>query len=35
MAKNGEKINALNGEIYELNETDLVIADESKILALA
>lgn len=35
MAKNGEKLNALNWETYELKNTDLVIADDIKILALA
>ena len=35
MAKNGEKLLALNGETYELTDKDLVIADENGPIALA
>lgn len=35
MAKNGEKIEALNDETYELTDKDLVIADESGPIAIA
>lgn len=35
MAHNGEKFLALNGIEYDLIDTDIVIADEKKILALA
>ncbi len=34
-AKKGEKILALDDETYELNENDLVIADEKKAIAIA
>lgn len=34
-AENGEKFKALNGKEYTLNEEDLVIADDKKVLALA
>ncbi len=34
-AKNGEKIEALNGETYDLNENVLVIADEKEPIAIA
>ncbi|RMD47597.1 MAG: phenylalanine--tRNA ligase subunit beta [Aquificota bacterium] len=34
-AKNGEKITALDGNEYELKETDIVIADEEKAIAIA
>lgn len=34
-AKNGESLVALDGNKYELNETDLVIADEEKVLSIA
>jgi len=34
-AKNGEKLVALDGGTYELNEDDLVIADEKKALSIA
>ncbi|MDD3120502.1 MAG: phenylalanine--tRNA ligase subunit beta, partial [Candidatus Gracilibacteria bacterium] len=34
-ALNGEKINALNGDTYELKDSDIVIADDKKILAIA
>ena len=33
-AKNGEKFVALDGNEYELKDTDIVIADEEKVLAL-
>ncbi|MDD2565340.1 MAG: phenylalanine--tRNA ligase subunit beta, partial [Candidatus Gracilibacteria bacterium] len=34
LAKSGEKMLALNGETYELNSTDIVIADDEKVLAI-
>jgi phenylalanyl-tRNA synthetase beta chain len=34
-AKNGEKLLALDGVTYELNENDLVVADEKKALSIA
>ena len=34
-AKNGETIEALNGESYELQDTDIVVADQEKALAIA
>lgn len=34
-AKDGETFEALNDKSYELNETDIIIADEEKVLALA
>jgi len=34
-AKNGEKITALDGNEYELKETDIIIADEEKAIAIA
>lgn len=35
MAKNGETLQALNDEVYELGENDLIIADEKWPIALA
>ena len=35
MAKNGEKVHLLNDKIYELDETDIVIADEGGAVGLA
>ena len=34
-AKSGEKLNALDGNEYELQEKDIVIRDKSKVLAIA
>lgn len=34
-AKKGETLLALGGEVYELNETDTVVADEKKVLSIA